>query len=385
MKQFNLPNNWSIKKLGDIGKFYSGFAFPDKEQGGLVGMPFFKVSDMNSASNASIMQVANNYVSDEQIIRLKYKPIKEKAIIFAKVGAAIFLERKRIAENFLIDNNMMAFVPNESIVYTKLLFDAIRLSKYVQVGALPSYNASDLKIIKILLPPLPEQEKIAEILSCWDDAIEQMQNLINEKKELKRGLMQQLLTSRVRIHGFIQQWKQASLQEIASVSKGTQLNRIDMIDSGFPVFNGGTTESGFTNKWNTEKNTIIISEGGNSCGFINYITKNFWAGGHCYTVVPKDLTDKNFLYQLLKYKEPNIMKLRVGSGLPNIQQGALNKFKLFLPSDVKEQHAIADILISADSEIALLNKKLDVLKDQKGGLMQKLLTGEIRVKVDKKS
>ncbi len=251
------------------------------------------------------------------------------------------------------------------------------------VGTVGTYTIENAKNTRIILPPLPEQEKIARILSCWDTAIEQMQNLITEKKELKRGLMQQLLTGKIRLPGFEKKWVQSNVHELVSVSKGTQLNRIDMIASGYPVFNGGITESGFTNKWNTEKNTIIISEGGNSCGFVNFITANFWAGGHCYILSTKDSTNKIFLYQLLKYQETNLMKLRVGSGLPNIQQTALNKFKLFLPSDIKEQRAIADILTKADTEIELLNKKLDVLKEQKKGLMQKLLTGEIRVKVDK--
>lgn len=266
-------------------------------------------------------------------------------------------------------------------LYYVLAFHKKELISLATQNAQKNINLEILKPLKILTPPLSEQEKIAQILSCWDDAIDHMKKLISEKKELKCGLMQQLLDGRVRIHGFTQKWKQTSVQEIALVSKGTQLNRIDMISSGYPVFNGGTTESGFTNNWNTEKNTIIISEGGNSCGFVNYITTNFWAGGHCYIVISRDLTDKIFLYQLLKYKEPNIMKLRVGSGLPNLQQSALNKFKLFLPSDVKEQRAIADILMTSDKEIDLLNKKLDVLREQKKGLMQKLLTGKIRVNV----
>jgi len=267
-------------------------------------------------------------------------------------------------------------------LYYTLVFHKNVLNALATQNAQKNINLEILKPLKILTPPLPEQEKIARILSCWDEAVEQMQNLIIEKKELKRGIMQQLLTGKVRLQGFKEKWKQMMVQEVAAVSKGVQLNRVDMIASGYPVFNGGTIESGFTNKWNTEKNTTIISEGGNSCGFVNYITTKFWAGGHCYIVSPKESIDKIFLYQLLKYQESNIMKLRVGSGLPNIQQTALNKFKLFLPPEEKEQRAIADILMSADAEIDLLNKKLDILKEQKKGLMQKLLTGEIRIKVE---
>ncbi|MFX9939005.1 restriction endonuclease subunit S, partial [Acinetobacter baumannii] len=88
-------------------------------------------------------------------------------IIFAKVGAAIFLERKRLAKNFLIDNNMMAYLSNQktNIMFLKQFLDNIKLSKFVQVGALPSYNSSDLAIIPISLPCLEEQTKIANFLS----------------------------------------------------------------------------------------------------------------------------------------------------------------------------------------------------------------------------
>ena len=183
---------WEEKKLGEIGTFKSGLGFTELEQGGKLGVPFFKVSDMNIKENKKIMVTANNYVNDEQISRLQYKPINEYAIIFAKVGAAIFLERKRIAHNFLIDNNMMAFIAHEDIYFIQQLFDTIRLSKYAQVGALPSYNASDLKTIKVKLPSLKEQTKIANFLSSIDKKIEQTAKELNLTKEFKKGLLQQM-------------------------------------------------------------------------------------------------------------------------------------------------------------------------------------------------
>ena len=184
--------DWEEKKLGSVGSFKSGTGFTESEQGGILGVPFFKVSDMNLAGNQKIMLSANNYVSDEQITRLNYKPINKKSIIFAKVGAAVFLERKRIANNFLIDNNMMAFTPTEDIGFIRQWFDTIRLSKYAQVGALPSYNASDLKTIKINLPSLVEQTKIANFLSSIDSKIEQVGKQLDESKQFKKALLQQM-------------------------------------------------------------------------------------------------------------------------------------------------------------------------------------------------
>ncbi|HAP8477742.1 TPA: restriction endonuclease subunit S, partial [Enterococcus faecium] len=121
--------DWEERKLGELGKTQSGIGFPDAEQGGSEGTPFFKVSDMNNIGNEYEMRNANHYVSNEQIERKKWKPIKDvPAIIFAKVGAAIMLNRKRLVTSpFLIDNNTMAYLFNNTwdIYFGKILFETI--------------------------------------------------------------------------------------------------------------------------------------------------------------------------------------------------------------------------------------------------------------------
>lgn len=182
--------DWEEKKLFDLGKFISGTGFSDKEQGGSEGIPFLKVSDMNLPENKIVIKTSNNFVSEEQVKRMKYKVIKSESLIFAKVGAAIFLERKRIAKNYLIDNNMMAFIPSGNILFFYHLFNNIRLSKYAQVGALPSYNSSDLGHIKISISSLPEQQKIANLLSAIDEKIEKVSQQITATETYKKGLLQ---------------------------------------------------------------------------------------------------------------------------------------------------------------------------------------------------
>jgi type I restriction enzyme S subunit len=190
---------WQKVKLGEIGRFISGCVFNENEQGGKVGFPFFKVSDMNLCGNEVRMTKSNNYVTQEQIERLNYIVVKDEAIIFAKVGAAIALERKRYAKDFIIDNNMLAYVPDTNIWYMKYWFDSIKLSKYIQVGALPSYNASDLAIIKLNLPSLSEQKAIAEVLTMADNEIATHRKKLDALRLQKRGLMQQLLTGKTRV------------------------------------------------------------------------------------------------------------------------------------------------------------------------------------------
>ena len=190
---------WKEVKLDKLGKFTSGNGFPISEQGGTSGIPFYKVSDMNLKGNESIMSISNNYLSSSQIERLKLKPINKVSIIFAKVGAAIYLERKRVAKSFLIDNNMMAFTPFVFNDFIKFVFDTINLSRYVQMGALPSYNASDLKNIKIRVPSYREQTAIAHILTTADQEISLLEAKLAAMKEEKKGLMQVLLTGKKRL------------------------------------------------------------------------------------------------------------------------------------------------------------------------------------------
>ena len=139
---------WEQRKLGDIGKARSGVGFPDAEQGGVTGIPFFKVSDMNLDGNENEMTVANNYVTAEQIAVHRWSPITElPAIFFAKVGAAVMLNRKRLCRfPFLLDNNTMAYSLSSTkwdADFAKALFGTVDLTSLVQVGALPSYNARD--------------------------------------------------------------------------------------------------------------------------------------------------------------------------------------------------------------------------------------------------
>ena len=169
-------HSWEQRKLGEVGKARSGVGFPDTEQGGTIGVPFFKVSDMNSDGNENEMTVANNYVTAEQIAAHRWSPIEElPAIFFAKVGAAVMLNRKRLCRfPFLLDNNTMAYSLSSTewdADFAKALFETIDLTSLVQVGALPSYNAGDVEAMAISMPSLSEQGQIGEFFKQLDNLI----------------------------------------------------------------------------------------------------------------------------------------------------------------------------------------------------------------------
>lgn len=217
---------WEERKLGEIGKARSGVGFPDTEQGGFSGIPFFKVSDMNTDENQSEMTVANNYVTETQIASHRWSPIEElPAIFFAKVGAAVMLNRKRLCRfPFLLDNNTMAYSLDKDIWdadFAKTLFETVDLTSLVQVGALPSYNSRDIEAIEIYIPKLPEQRRMGAYFKVLDHLIIFHQRKCDETKELKKYMLQKMFPQNgkkipeIRFSVFSNNWEQRKLNEIA--------------------------------------------------------------------------------------------------------------------------------------------------------------------------
>jgi len=238
-------------------------------------------------------------------------------------------------------------------------------------------NQKSLKKVFVNIPLKPEQQKIADFLTAVDNKIE----LLRQKQELlgeyKKGLMQQIFSQAIRFKADdgieFPDWEEKKLGGVGRIRKGSQLNKSELTDTGdYPAINGGINPSGYTDKWNTGKNTITISEGGNSCGYINFITSKFWSGGHCYSIeeLKGDVLNR-FLFQYLKFNEYLIMRLRVGSGLPNIQKGEINNFKVNLPS-LEEQTKISNFLSSIDSKIEQVGGQLDESKQFKKALLQQM-------------
>ena len=371
-----IPQEWEVVTLGKLVSITSGESPSLFHLRNIGKYPYIKVEDMNNCEK--YQSFSREYTDDERCA------IPKGSIIFPKRGAAIINNKVRIADCALyMDSNMMAITANELVcgdyLYFKIVYE--KLFKIADTSTIPQINNKHIIPYKICLPPMEEQRKIAEILGVWDEAIEKQSRLIEKLELRKRALMQRLLTGRTRLPGFTTPWQKVKLGEIAQIKKGVQVNKDTLQEYGkYPTINGGIEPSGYSDNYNTEANTITISEGGNSCGYVNFITTKFWSGGHCYTIIPNDNIIKPYLFQQLKYLEPHIMNLRVGSGLPNIQLKTLTKLRCSLPS-LPEQKAIAEVLTTADNEIATHRKKLDALRLQKRGLMQQLLTGKTRVKI----
>jgi len=165
---------------------------------------------------------------------------------------------------------------------------------------------------------IEEQQKIASFLSAVDTKIQQLERKKELLEQYKKGIMQQLFNQELRFTkddgSNYPDWEEKRLGKITQINKGKQLNKEYLTEIGkYPCQNGGIEPSGFTDDYNVEGDTITISEGGNSCGYVNYQKSRFWNGGHCYALEnPIILINNFYLYQYLKFSEIKIMQLRVG-------------------------------------------------------------------------
>ena len=228
-------------------------------------------------------------------------------------------------------------------------------------------------------PPKKEQQKIVCILTTWDTAITFTQKLIENSKQQKKSLMQQLLTGRRRLSEFCSDWKTCSLSQLAHVEKGKPLNGDQVVPGQFPVIAGGQT-SPYSHNTFTHKNAITISASGAYAGFVAYHKKKFW-GSDCSIVQAKSGVDIQFLFFSLLTNQKSIYSLQRGGAQPHVYPKDIARLTIPTPP-LDEQKAIAKILTAADALIAQYEAKLAHLQQQKKALMQQLLTGKIRVTPD---
>ena len=360
-----IPEDWEVVKLGNICKFYKGKGI-SKENLSEEGIPCIRYGELYTTYNEKIDNVfSKTNVDIKELFLSKSNDI----IIPASGETAIDIATAScvLHDNIALSGDLNVIRTKENGIFLSYYLNVVakhRIASIAQGVSVVHLYSSQLENLFLSLPPIKEQEKIAEILTTWDEAITKQTELLEAKELLKKALMQKLLSGEVRFGGFSDEWEEVRLGEICEIKKGEQLNKDTLENDGeFPVINGGIEPSGFTDEWNTEANTITISEGGNSCGYVNFLQNKFWSGGHCYTLLNLQI-DKIFLYQFLKYNQHNIMKLRVGSGLPNIQKSTIEKFTVSKPS-FAEQQKIAEVLSLADDEINLLKNELEELKLQK--------------------
>lgn len=335
---------------------------------------------MNSDGNELFMTRANNYITESQRKSLGAVRFPARAIVFAKVGAAVFKERKRIlAQDSCIDNNMAAFIVDErrrDVRFAHYLLTAFKMSDLVAVGALPSLNGGQLRSIPMLVPPeLSVQRRIAAALTDADDLIDTLNALIVKKQAIPAP------------------WHETSMSEVADVDPEaltastdprTLINYISLED----VERGeilGHTQVLFGAAPSRARR--VVRDGDVLFGtvrpnlqshaiFRGGLVRPIASTGFAVVRAANEFSDPRFLFYFLMsdMTTAQVDRIIAGSNYPAVSSGDIRRLDLVIPS-LEEQRAIGLVLADCDSEVSILKRRLAKARDIKQGMMQQLLTG----------
>jgi type I restriction enzyme S subunit len=402
-----IPSDWEIKKLSDCCKIKGEYGINAAAVEYSDNLPtYLRITDIDDDGNYSSIKKAS--VNGENVENFV---LRNGDIVFARTGATVgksYLYKendgKLVFAGFLI-----RFRPNDEILdvqHLNFFTDTNIYWNWVKTISMrsgqPGINALEYGSLKIPLPPLPEQNAIANVLSLMDTTINKNNQLIAQKELRKKWLMQNLLTGKKRLNGFSGEWKEMKLgklfTEIKSVNDGADSHSIMTISSKLGLI---SQEDKFDRviagdslkKYTQLKKDDFAYNKGNSktypMGCI-YQLEEYESALVPFVYIcfsPTSLVDAKFYKQwFLAYGLDRQLKKIItsgarGDGLLNVNKTDFFNLKTIYPPKV-EQTAISQVLQAADKEIALLKAKTEKLREQKKGMMQVLLTGKKRLKIN---
>jgi type I restriction enzyme S subunit len=422
-----IPREWKIVKLKDIGKIVSGFTFPLELQGKRSGKyPFVKVNDMNNSFK--YIYSAENYVDDDELVKLKAKPYPPNTIIFPKIGMAVRLNKYRILRReALFDNNIAGVIVNNKVMHHEFVFyyfqGKIDLMSLAGMTTVPSITKTKLENILIPYPPIGEQLKIAEILTTVDRAIEVVDAGVARLEGLKKALMRELLTGRIRVRedgkpafyretefqeteiGKIpSEWKIVKLKDIAvEIKSGFASGKRDEADGiiHLRMFNIGLNGMlSFDEVIKVPKpkdwrryllrygDILLVNTSGSEehigkVAFFEDVELECTYSNHLTRIrVVENSVDSRWVYFVLHYLwQIGYFKSLVhqqAGGQRNIPLKAIENLSIILPP-INEARKIAEFLSIINTVIKLCREEKAKLDHLKRGLMNLLLTGKVRV------
>jgi len=251
--------------------------------------------------------------------------------------------------------------------------------KKIETGTTMKHlNGGDMKRIFLPSPPIYEQCAIAEVLSDVDALLVKLENTVAKKRKFKQAAMQQLLTGKTRLSGFMGEWKNKRLDNITRAQKGQLITINTLTPGSIPVIAGGKQPAYFHSSANRFGKTITISASGASAGYVAFHNSPIFASD-CSTISESNSYCIEFLYYFLSLRQEEIYNLQTGGAQPHINPKDIAPMLIQIPSDITEQSAIANILSDIDTELLKLEERLSKTKQLKLAMMQELLIGKTRL------
>lgn len=393
-----VPTEWKVINFSSLAEFRNGLNFGRDDKGEaikIVGVADFQnYSELPSLKYLDVINVSNT-VNDNDLIQsgdVLYvrsngnKDLIGRCLYFPNVNEKLsfsgFTIRGRVISS-LIESEYFALLSNSEIVKQKF-------SKNGAGTNISNLSQQILNEISVPLPSIREQKEINKIITTWNKAISKQEELIKEKVQLKKGLLQKLLSSEVRFSEFNDIWKTIKLKDI--INEYTDRNNKDLHEAvsvgkyglrkRTEIYSKDLAQDISKNKVIT-KDTLSIGMGSTQIDIGILKTDNVYSVSAAYSTFRIVNVNVYFLEQLLLMHNKKLSSLYMITGA---RQGkSINKEDflnhIFLIPSKKEQEKIAEVLSLVDNEINLLKNELEELKLQKKALMQKLLTGQVRIKV----
>ena len=370
--------------LGEVADIYSG-GTPSRANPKFWGgnIPWVKTTQIK---NSIIPESeVDEWITEEGFKKSSAKMIPKGTILMAMYGQG--KTRGRVAVlglNATINQACAAIslksTANRNFVFQQLLSKYTVIRKMSNSGGQDNLSAGLIKEITISLPPLPEQKAIAGVLECWDRGIRNLELKIENKRRTKKGLMQRLLSGKLRLPGFSNDWKEKKIDEIFDVTRGQVLAVSKMQQNQnekycYPVYSSQTKSNGLTGYYTEHlyENAITWTTDGANAGDVKYRSGKFYCTNVC-GVLLGEYTNQCIAEMLNMVSEKYVSYV----GNPKLMNNVMAKIKITLPP-LEEQQAIAKVLSAADGEIEVLERKLATWKDQKKFLLNNLVTGSIRL------
>ena len=402
-----IPQEWEVRPLNYLGAICSG-GTPDTE------VAEYWNGDIAWCTPSDITKLDTKYIESTEV-KITAKGLNESSATLLPPRSIVVCTRATIG-NAAICNTEIAtnqgfknIIPNEKTnpewLYYIIIYSKPRLVRFGCGSTFLEVSKKDFSRFKIAVPPLAEQRKIAEVLGVWDEAIEKQARLIEKLALRKRGLMQRLLSAKLRLPGFSEPWKKVKLGDIGDTYNGLSGKNKDDFEYGnaqfIPYINVFSNERIDTNnlgcvqiKPNEQQNTVkygdifftVSSETPDEVGMASVLLEhldNTYLNSFCFGYRLNNFSTLNPFFAAYLFRTEHFRNymsvLAQGSTRFNISKKEVMKLKIDLPT-IEEQTAIAEVLTAADREIELAKEKLERLRRQKRGLMQQLLTGKKRVK-----
>ncbi len=379
-----LPNGWKRVKLGDVASISSG-STPLRSNKAYFengNMPWVKTMDL---TNGKITK------TDECITELaakKCKPYPAGTVLVAMYGGFNQIGRTGLLTFSASINQALAALQFEEDVCSEyvLFYLNANVERWRSCAASsrkdPNITSHDVEKFEIVLPPIEEQKKIAATLSIWDSAIDKMEKLIDAKENQKKSLIKKLIekqeekANKIKVGNVTidkNKWKHERIGNVLKIGHGRDYKGLSL--GKVPVFGSGGYMTS-VDKFLHDGETVCIGRKGT-------IDKPFYYKGKIWTVDTLFYTYgfKNVIPKFIYYVFCSIpwkIKNEAG-GVPSLTSKIVENVEFYSPS-LPEQQIIVDVLSDADDELSLLKQQLENYKKQKQGLMQKLLTGQWRVK-----